>query len=135
MADKYYISKSLIHGDGMFARVPIRAGEIIFYAYKNLDYAKPSEFLFHVNEAIGKVNHSDKPNAVSEISENDVVVKAKRDIMPKQEIVIDYAQWNKMNPKYFHTAEISSWKPIAISAVLLVGLIFLIDRFPLPNPK
>jgi len=97
---KVYIKSSLQHGRGVFARDQIRAGEaILTFSGPLLNRAEVREEDYHLQvdadlylgasgEADDYVNHSCEPNAGFR---GDLVLVARRDIGPEEEITWDYS--------------------------------------------
>lgn len=97
---KVYIESSLQHGRGVFARDPIHAGEpILVFSGPLLKRAEVREEDYHLQvgadlylgasgAADDYVNHSCEPNAGFR---DDLVLVARRDIGPGEEITWDYS--------------------------------------------
>ena len=95
MIKNTYVAPSRIHGSGLFARIPIKGGEVIGYLQ-----GRPSkvdgDYVLWISETQGievlcdlrYINHSEKPNACYY---DDLSVVALRDIAPDEEITHDYA--------------------------------------------
>jgi SET domain-containing protein len=94
---KIYVAESAIHGKGLFARSPIKSGEIIGVV-QGKKTRKNGDHVLWVNEEYGVrvqcdlryINHDPKPNACYY---NTLEVIALRDIAPDEEITHDY-QWD-----------------------------------------
>ena len=91
---KIYVKKSPIHGNGLFAKEKIKAGEIIGVVKgKPTDTDGPHVLWvdgikgFEVSCQLRFINHSDNPNAVYY---NTLEVCALRDIGAGEEITHDY---------------------------------------------
>jgi SET domain-containing protein len=97
---KVYIKTSLQHGRGVFAREPIHAGEaVLTFSGPLLKRAEIREEDYHLQvgadlylgasgEADDYVNHSCEPNAGFR---DGLVLVARRDIGPEEEITWDYS--------------------------------------------
>jgi len=95
-------------GHGLFAAAPIRKGEFILeYTGKRIatSYADTlkTRYLFEVNRSwtidgsprsntARYINHSCTPNAECELDDGKVFIYATRDIMPGEEITMDYGK-------------------------------------------
>ena len=92
--NKIYVKKSSIHGNGLFAKEKINAGELIGVVKgKPTDTDGPYVLWvdgikgFEVSCHLRFINHSDNPNAVYY---NTLEVCALRDIVAGEEITHDY---------------------------------------------
>lgn len=95
MSESTYVSRSKIHGKGLFAACAIPAGSIIGWLR-----GKPAErdgryvlwlsatSAIEVTCDLRYINHSDRPNACYY---DDLSVVALRDIAPREEITHNYA--------------------------------------------
>jgi SET domain-containing protein len=99
LADIVYVAKSAIHGNGLFARIPIPKGSYIG-SYKGPNAKRNGTYVLWVigerGEATGRsgrnqlrfLNHSARPNAYFDGFD----LYALRTIRPDEEITFDY-QW------------------------------------------
>ena len=94
MTDMTYVAASPIHGKGLFAAKPIRAGTIIGWLEGRPCTTDGSHVLwiseteaFEVTCELRYINHSSRPNACYY---DDLSVVALRDIAVNQEITHDY---------------------------------------------
>lgn len=95
-------------GDGLFALVPIRKGDLILeYTGERLPTAiadeRDSRYLFEIDEdwtidgsatenTARYINHSCDPNTEAEIRDGRIMIDCIRDIAPGEEVTIDYDQ-------------------------------------------
>lgn len=77
-----YVSNSLIHGDGIFSKITIKCGEII----------APGRIGRNRTIAGRYTNHSVNFNSELIAKDGNVYLVAKHDIMPSEEITINYTQ-------------------------------------------
>lgn len=92
----YYVARSRIHGKGLFAARPIKAGEVIGHV-KGRKTRKDGPHVLWLSEEEGLlvtcdlrfINHDSQPNAAYY---NDRSVVALRDIEAHEEITHDYGQ-------------------------------------------
>src|SRR5687767_13276977 len=101
--------RSGIEGEGLFAKVPIRAGDtIIEYTGERLSKAESlrrciegNNYIFNINDEFdidGSVesnfarfiNHSCAPNAEAQLEDDRVWIVALRDIPPGEEVTFNY---------------------------------------------
>lgn len=98
---KFRIGASPIHGRGVFARSTIRRGSRIMSAPVLVVEKDPGELIDYVFEwdddktaialgAISLCNHSRKPNAEVQTTEDEFHLTALRTIEPGEEILINY---------------------------------------------
>ena len=99
MIKNTYVARSKIHGKGLFARQPIKSGEIIGWLEGKPSRKDGDHVLwlsprrgFEVTCKLRYINHSDRPNACYY---DDLSVVALCDIAPDEEITHDYgcADW------------------------------------------
>ena len=74
--DDFYVSKSTVHGQGMFTSDSFKAGDVVCDAYMPLSNRY--------------VNHSTTPNTVFEMVGGKVMLVAVRDIQVGDEITVNY---------------------------------------------
>lgn len=94
MPKNTYVAPSAIHGQGLFARIPIRDGEVIGYL-QGRPSTKNGDYVLWISATRGievlcdlrYINHSDSPNACYY---DDLSVVALRDIAAGEEITHDY---------------------------------------------
>lgn len=94
-AEPTYIAESEIHGKGLFASRPIRAGTIIGWL-EGTACNRDGRYVLWISSTdaievtcdLKYINHSDQPNACYY---DDLSVVALRDIAAHQEITHDYA--------------------------------------------
>jgi len=78
--NNYVISKSPIHGKGVFANKDINKNEIIGVGYNN-----------NTRTLLGRyTNHSSLNNAKFFYKENKIILKAEQDILFNEEILVNY---------------------------------------------
>lgn len=94
MIKNTYVAPSDIHGKGLFAKAPIKAGSIIGYLQGRPTGADGDHVLWisptqgiEVLCDLRYINHADRPNACYY---DDLSVVALRDIAPNEEITHDY---------------------------------------------
>jgi len=95
MIDNTYVAPSVIHGQGLFARAPIKGGSVIGYL-QGRPTTIDGEYVLWISATQGievlcdlrYINHSDQPNACYY---DDLSVVALRDITPDEEITHDYS--------------------------------------------
>jgi hypothetical protein len=88
---------SPIHGIGIFTNKGIESRVIFYEVPTSLISGEPKTRLAHIDEdkwvcdedVLNYVNHSCEPNAILDITDRPKLV-AKRDIMPREEITVDY---------------------------------------------
>ena len=94
MIKNTYVAPSTIHGRGLFARTPIRGGEVIGHL-QGRPSSVDGDYVLWISPTRGievlcdlrYINHSDDPNACYY---DDLSVVALRDIAPDEEITHDY---------------------------------------------
>ncbi len=99
MIENTYVARSKIHGRGLFAREPIKNGDVIGWI-EGKPSRKDGSYVLWISARRGievtcklrYINHSDRPNACYY---DDLSVVALRDIEPGEEITHDYgcADW------------------------------------------
>lgn len=99
MIKNTYVAASKIHGQGLFARAPIKSGDIIGWL-EGKPCRENGSYVLWISERHGievtcdlrYINHSSQPNACYY---DDLSVVALRDIEPDEEITHDYgcADW------------------------------------------
>lgn len=92
----YRISKSEIHGDGVFITKDLVKGETIGVVVEDT-----TSLILYITKDFGVyVNHSDEPNAKLFIEGNKLLLKSIRDIKKGEEILGDYN--DPENPWYIN---------------------------------
>lgn len=104
--ESVYVSKSDIHGQGLFAGKTFDHGDKIISSFKN----------GVINKYAKKINHSDNPNAILKLQKPDELsqsihkyvkgdIIATKRINPKEEVTVNYGTWNKTAPLKFKTKD------------------------------
>lgn len=85
MKMNWYISKSKIHGDGVFAGKYFYSGEKIDIGIEYFLWMIPRITYFG-----SKINHSCYPNVILKYHKGEYIVMAIKNIQKDEEIIIDY---------------------------------------------
>lgn len=91
---------SLIHGFGIFAKVKIPANLKYYHILLDIIYAEPKPRCARIghdkyvsdSKVLNWVNHSCNPNSKLDINNDIPVLIAIKDILPNEEITVDYNQ-------------------------------------------
>ena len=101
--------ESPIHGIGIFTKTKIRENKLFYIIPLNDVRSTPSPKCAKIAEKmfvsdpkiLNWVNHSCVPNSELVFQENKVFLRAKRDILPGEEITVDYCETEEKNNLVF----------------------------------
>lgn len=113
MESAYYITDSAGHGRGVYANKPYKANDFIMnFAGEKIPISEISDFTHYLQIAPGLflgpsgtaddyVNHSCDPNCSLYFENDELVMRAIRDIEPGQELTFDYGTIQFTEPTSF----------------------------------
>ncbi|MFW8602459.1 SET domain-containing protein-lysine N-methyltransferase [Desulfobacterota bacterium M19] len=86
----YYVSKSLIHGKGIFLSSITKKDVTIGIAFGHIRNTGSSDKDYASSELGKFVNHSDYPNLIAELKGSDIYYVTKKKIIAHNELTVNY---------------------------------------------